>query len=92
MKTFKHIGSFMRRQRLEAGITQAEFSRQLRVHVQYVSNWERGLCSPPLTAMRALVRKHKIPLHDLKGALQEDATADVEKEISCIYHKNPGVL
>lgn len=28
-------------------ITQAELSKSLKVHVQFVSNWELGQCAPP---------------------------------------------
>jgi len=49
MNTFEHqnLGSYLKAKRIETKLTQAEASEYLKVHPQYVSNWERGLCAPP---------------------------------------------
>lgn len=36
--------------------TQVEMSKKLRCHVQFVSNWERGVCLPPVPAMKRLYK------------------------------------
>ena len=44
---FQKLGKYLQERRLAAGLTQAEVSKTLKVHVQFVSNWERGQCAPP---------------------------------------------
>lgn len=44
---FQNLGTYLRERRLTIGLTQAELSAKLKVHVQFVSNWERGACAPP---------------------------------------------
>ena len=47
MTEFLNLGNYLKEQRVEAEMTQSELSQKLKVHVQFVSNWERGLCAPP---------------------------------------------
>lgn len=44
---FQNLGSYLKEKRIESKLTQAEVSEYLKVHIKYVSNWERGLCAPP---------------------------------------------
>lgn len=44
---FQNLGVYLKEKRVSAGFTQAELSKALKVHVQFVSNWERGQCAPP---------------------------------------------
>ncbi|MFN3454388.1 MAG: helix-turn-helix domain-containing protein [Pseudobdellovibrio sp.] len=38
---------YLKKRRIAATCTQAELANQLKVHVQFVSDWERGLYAPP---------------------------------------------
>lgn len=56
------LGAYFRRKRVEAGLTQAGVGIALgyaSAH-QYVSNWERGLCSPPISQLGAICKLYKI--------------------------------
>lgn len=44
---FQNLGMYLKERRLSASLTQAELSKSLKVHVQFVSNWERGQRAPP---------------------------------------------
>jgi len=44
---FKNLGTYLKEKRMASKLTQAELAGLLKVHVQFVSNWERGLCAPP---------------------------------------------
>lgn len=44
---FQNLGTHLKEKRMASGLTQAELAGLLKVHVQFVSNWERGLCAPP---------------------------------------------
>lgn len=44
---FQNLGTYLKEKRIETKLTQAEVSEYLKVHPQYISNWERGICAPP---------------------------------------------
>lgn len=44
---YQNLGAYLKEKRIEAKLTQANVAAPLKVHVQFVSNWERGLCAPP---------------------------------------------
>lgn len=54
---FKKIGEYFKAKREARGLTQEEVARFLGYSSkQIVSNWERGVCSPPLNQVSALIR------------------------------------
>lgn len=44
---FQNLGTYLKEKRVETKLTQSQVSEYLKVHSQYISNWERGLCAPP---------------------------------------------
>lgn len=56
-------------------LTQVELGRRLRVHNQFISNWERGLCAPPV--------KYFPKLSVIFGARMRDLV-----EIECRIHRD----
>lgn len=53
---FNHLGRFLKQQRESVGMTQGELSKILGYsNPQFISNWERGLSSPPPKIMAKLV-------------------------------------
>jgi transcriptional regulator with XRE-family HTH domain len=55
------IGFKLRERRIEVGLTQWDLARELRYSTaQFVSNWERGLSLPPVTALPPLAHLLKI--------------------------------
>lgn len=38
---------YLKKIRIAATRTQVELANQLKVRIQFVSDWERGLCAPP---------------------------------------------
>lgn len=44
---FQNLGTHLKEKRIASGLTQVELAGLLKVHVQFISNWERGLCAPP---------------------------------------------
>jgi transcriptional regulator with XRE-family HTH domain len=55
------ISKFLRKKRVEAGLTQQQVARVLGYSSsQFVSNWERGLCNPPMESLGQLVTLFKI--------------------------------
>ena len=62
----KQFGKFLKEARVNAGFSQRHIAGKLGLkNGQYVSNFERGLCSPPLGVLKILVEKYGIHKKDL---------------------------
>lgn len=85
MKEKKILADFLRQKRIESGHSQMDVAKKLGyTSPQFVSNWERGLSSPPIHTLRKLTEFYKIPpdiLFDvtLKTMISQ-ATVDLRKK------------
>ena len=60
---FQALGVHLQAKRVKAGLSQGNVAKQLGYSSpQFVSNFERGLCAPPLSKLKLLVR-----LYDMNG-------------------------
>lgn len=41
------LGEFLKKKRLESGLTQSKIANDLKITPQMVCNWENGRCGPP---------------------------------------------
>ncbi len=58
----KVFGNALKNRRIELGLTQSEVALRLGfTSAQFVSNWERSLCNPPLKRVDLIARIYKIP-------------------------------
>lgn len=74
----KHVqlGKYLKSARLKAGLSQHFVSKKLSLtSPQFVSNFERGLCSPPLKQLKKLVTLYKIPPQEIIELLIQEQTA-----------------
>jgi len=72
---FKRAGKYLQTIRERAELTQVEVADKLKLHPQFVSNWERGICMPPRSAFKKLATMlgfTKTNRHILKGAIFAD--------------------
>ena len=72
----KVLGSYLKDKRIDVGLTQSEVAHKLGYSTpQFISNFERGLCSPPLKNLKVLVKLYKLPIDEVMGLiLQEQET------------------
>lgn len=56
--------------RTRHNLTQADFSEKIFVSRQTVSNWERSISTPPVTALTIIANTFDIPLTELMTALE----------------------
>lgn len=67
------LSSFLRDARLKAGLSQGDISNALGyTSAQFISNWERGLSSPPLDRLYEIVQLLKIDSEELIELLLEE--------------------
>ena len=62
MSKFERLGKLLQGKRVEQGLTQSELAEALGyTSPQFVSNWERGMCSPAFNALPHLAKLLEIP-------------------------------
>ena len=63
-------------------MSQAELARSLKnVHVQFVSNWERGLCAPPGHSLEKLINVLNLSREILVEVMLEDSKTVIKSRI-----------
>jgi transcriptional regulator with XRE-family HTH domain len=72
VKTFKRSGLVLKSFREKLGKTQIQISSVYNLHTQYISNFERGICLPPVDTMKAIFKLKGFPKDIFKEALKED--------------------
>ena len=73
MATHKRLCAFLKDARINSGLTQRDLSDSLGyTSPQYVSNWERGVSSPPMDKLYELVRLLKLNPEEILTILQAD--------------------
>ncbi len=66
MELYKELGDFLAAKRTNAGLTQKEVSDKMGYSsAQFVSNFERGLCMPPLNKLKVLSDLYNIDPKEL---------------------------
>lgn len=61
---FQVLGEYLKQKRIAAGLTQGYVSQELGYSSpQFISNFERGICAPPLSTIRVIVGLYKIPVN-----------------------------
>ena len=72
MDETRPFGEYIRKKRLEAGLTQKELARRLFVTESSVSKWERNLSYPDLSLVTAVCRELGISEHEFFTARDDD--------------------
>lgn len=56
-----NLGKYLQKKRIDADLTQIEVAKKLGYSsAQFISNFERGLCSPPLKQMKKLTSLYEL--------------------------------
>lgn len=70
------LAEFLRKKREESGLTQKEISDSLGyTSPQFVSNWERGVSSPPLNCLAKLVELYKMNPKEIIDIMMKEQEA-----------------
>ena len=81
MKKHPPMAEFLKDKRTHAGLTQSEVATKLGYSSpQFVSNWERGLASPPVGALRDLTKLYKVSADDMFSVMMTGVEADLRRE------------
>ena len=80
------FGAYIRRKRLEVGLTQKELAGRLFVTESSVSKWERNLSYPDVSLITAICRELGISEHEFFTACDDDQ-AQVEERQAVIWRR-----
>jgi len=76
------LGNYLRDKRVEAGFTQSEIANKLGYSTpQFISNFERGLCSPPLKNLKALVKLYRISVDEIMVLIMKEQETVLRKAL-----------
>ena len=92
MKDVKSLSKFLRECREKVGLTQMEVADELGYSsAQFVSNWERGLSSPPMKTLNKLSQMYKVGTEELFQAILvislSAAEASLRKQYKSVMKK-----
>ncbi len=88
-KPYSQLGNYLKEKRETAGLSQKDVSQKLGyTSTQFISNWERGLASPPLVALAELVQLYKINKAEFMDKILEDKRLFIENEFSGAFKRN----
>jgi len=72
---------FLKEKRVKAGLTQSDVAQKLGYSSpQFISNWERGLASPPVFVLRDLTKIYKVAADEMFNLLVNDVKENLKKE------------
>jgi transcriptional regulator with XRE-family HTH domain len=84
-KNSKSIGTFLKDVRVRRNMTQADLAKKLGYTTsQFVSNWERGLCSPPLNSIPEIATILGISqkeIREMMNLILEQTRQELEKRL-----------
>ncbi len=62
---FTTLGDYLKEKREKCSLTQSDVAKICQCKAQFVSNWERGLCSPPWPILKKLIKVYELPQKQL---------------------------
>lgn len=76
------LNDYLRQKRLDSGLSQLDVARVLGYSSpQFVSNWERGLVSPPLETIAVLIDLYKIPASEVVDRILDETRDYLESHL-----------
>ena len=77
--TASFVSRYFRECRISAGVTQIHLAKVLGCKPQFVANWERGACKPPLHMFPNIVTALKIPKSEVINALVKEEARQLNR-------------
>jgi transcriptional regulator with XRE-family HTH domain len=81
MREFGKLGQFLKDARAARDLTQREVAEKLGLHVQFVSNWERGICAPPGHSFQKMIQLLRLSREELVEVMLLDARSFIQSKV-----------
>ena len=76
------VGDFLKESRIKEGLSQREVSQYLGYPTaQVISDWERGVRSPPSIMLKMLVKLYAVPMEQVFTLIMDEKTALLERKV-----------
>lgn len=75
----KYLGRVIRQYRDKKDWTQTELANTVECHTQFVSNWERGLSTPPMYMLKIIQSELGIPKAKIITVLKKEMSSRIDK-------------
>lgn len=86
------LNDYLRQKRLDSGLSQLDVARVLGYSSpQFVSNWERGLVSPPLETIGVLIDLYKVPANEVIDRIVDETRDYLEANLKTSRRKKTKV-
>ena len=77
------LNVYLKKARQKSGLSQGDVAKELGYSSpQFISNWERGLSSPPLDTLSELVRLYSIPGRELVDVMVHETKQSLLAAVS----------
>jgi transcriptional regulator with XRE-family HTH domain len=86
MREFGNLGKFLKNARSDRALTQKDVAEKLGLHVQFVSNWERGICAPPGHSFQKMIQLLRLDRSELVDVMLTDSKSYIQSKV---YKKKP---
>jgi transcriptional regulator with XRE-family HTH domain len=87
-KFFVKLGATLKKSRVHAGFSQQAVAKKLGYgSYQFISNWERGISSPPCRILKKIATLYGIPSQKLYSQLLDDSVRRVELQLEKEFRK-----
>lgn len=81
------ISDLLKKARENSGLSQAEVARELGYSSpQFVSNWERGLSSPPVPKLKKLCKMYQLSIDQAYEAMLNATLQEVERKLHSQFY------
>ncbi len=85
MKQIKALSDFLKEKRTQVGLSQKDVADKLGYSsAQFISNWERGLSSPPMHTLKKLAEMYNVNVDEMFDVILastiEQVTVDLQKK------------
>ncbi len=87
MKQAKALSEFLKEKRTHSGLSQKEVADKLGYSsAQFISNWERGLSSPPMHTLRKLAEMYSVNVDEMFEVILESTLEQVRTDLRSKFY------
>lgn len=82
MKKAEALSEFLKEKRIHSGLSQKDVADRLGYSsAQFISNWERGLSSPPMHTLRKLAEMYSVNVDEMFDVILESTLEQVRADL-----------
>lgn len=79
---YRELANFFKKRREQSGLSQRTVAKELGYSSpQFISNWERGLCGPPLKKLPRIVELYRLNRSEVVTVMMKAYKKEVERSL-----------